>query len=133
MLNHKKNFIARAGAFLILINLCVQNVQTQDRTLTLEAYCAASLANNTDVLSAQANLTASKELGWLAFTNYFPKITAYGGLVSLNFFQGQLYEDIEMFGTDIKNTFDLSKHLGGTIAGLNISQVIFAGGRIVNT
>jgi outer membrane protein TolC len=111
----------------------VQTLHADERILTLEAYCAASLSNNTDILSAETNLNVSKELSWVAFTNYFPKITAYGGLVSLNIFQGQLYENVEMFASDIKNTFDLSKHLGGSIGGINISQVVFAGGRIVNT
>lgn len=118
----------------------------QPEILTLEQCCQMAIENNTAMKTALDKAEAAKWVSRNALTNYFPNITAGGVTYTTN--KGLLQYDfgisLEQIGlgtlggllgsmglpTGFSHDFQLAKK--GTLAGVNLVQPIFMGGRIIN-
>ncbi|GHU42442.1 membrane protein [Spirochaetia bacterium] len=120
----------RVCTFLFLA-VCF-SLSAQGKVISIDEYCTMALEGNSGVKSARYAQTAANAQSWQAFTNFFPKVSGTGGVLALNLFGGKASIDLDrILGTNITMNFD--DKLSGTMLGLTVSQVIFAGGRIFST
>lgn len=117
--------------FLTLLSSVSLNAQL----LTLEECVNLALENNARMTTSEYAVKASRETSRQAFTNYFPSISANGAAFTAN--HGMLRHSFDlplsMLGLGLPDMdFNLSLLKKGSVAGLNLVQPIFLGGRIVN-
>ncbi len=103
--------------------------------LTLQECIDMALENNASMRTAQYSVDASRETSREAFTNYFPSISLSGAAFTAN--HGMLRHrfdlPLSMLGLGLPDMdFNLSMLKKGSVAGVNLLQPIFLGGRIVN-
>lgn len=91
--------------------------------LTLEQCVATAVANNRAVAIADNDLAAAGETSREAFTKYFPEISA-----EASWFKA--HKDI--FRYNVLDLFTIGLIDGGKMAGVQLVQPVFMGGRIVN-
>ncbi len=113
--------------------LCAPALQAQQ--LTLDECVALALENNARMRTAEFSFRASQETSREAFTKYFPSISLAGAAFAAN--HGMLRHDfnIPLSALDPElpdMDFELSMLKKGTLAGVNLVQPVFLGGRIVN-
>ncbi len=118
------------SAIMTMISLSLNAQQ-----LTLEECVELALENNARMRTAEYTLKASRETSQEAFTKYFPEISMSGAAFTAN--HGMLQHNFDlplsMINPDIPDmNFNLSVLKKGSIAGINLIQPIFLGGRIVN-
>lgn len=124
-----KKIIATALAGLLFATpLCA-------RTLSLEECVSLALENNARMHTAEYNVSASRETSREAFTKYFPSVKLNGGAFTANhsMLQHSFNLPLSMLGPGLPD-LDLSLNLlkKGSVAGVNLIQPVFMGGRIVN-
>ncbi len=125
----KKSYILAAIASV----LTAASIDAQK--LTLEQCVDLALSNNARIVTADYSLQASRETSREAFTKYFPSISASGAAFTAN--HGMLRHSFElplsMLGIGLQDMdFEIGLLKKGSIAGINLVQPIFLGGRIVN-
>ncbi len=114
----------------LLISLCASA-----QPLTLDECVEMALENNARMRTAKYNLMASHETSREMFTKYFPSVSLSGALFTAN--HGMLQHSFElplsMLGMGLQDMdFNLSLLKKGSVAGINLIQPVFMGGRIVN-
>ncbi len=123
--------------FIILValasSLCHPTLSAQ--TLTLEECVAMALENNARMQNAAYSVEASKETSREAFTKYFPSVSIGAAAFTAN--HGMLRHSfnlpLSMINPELPDMdFNLSVLKKGSLAGINLIQPIFMGGRIVN-
>ncbi len=125
----KKIFsIATVIAMIVTVSLDAQQ-------LSLEECVSLALENNARMHTARYTLNASQETSREAFTKYFPSVSVSGAAFTAN--HGMLQHSFElplsMLGTGLSDMdFNISLLKKGSVAGVNLIQPIFLGGRIVN-
>lgn len=125
------NKISSIAATIAL--MCTMSVSAQ--RLTLEECVDMALENNARILKADYSVRASRETSREAFTNYFPSVSATGAAFTANhgMLQHSFNLPLSMLGIGLDDIdFNLSLLKKGSVAGLNLVQPIFLGGRIVN-
>lgn len=103
--------------------------------LSLEECVSLALENNARMRTADYSMKASRETALEAFTNYFPSVSASGAAFTANhgMLQHSFTLPLSMLGPDFKDLdYNLSVLKKGSVAGINLLQPIFLGGRIVN-
>ncbi len=103
--------------------------------LTLDECVSLALENNARMRTANYSLEASRETSRNAFTNYFPSISMSGAAFTANHGMLRHHFDLPLSMLDIglqDMDFDLSLLKKGSVAGINLIQPVFLGGRIVN-
>lgn len=125
----KKSLIFSAFIALTL------SAPAQALRLTLEECVDLALANNARIRTAELTMAASRETSREAFTKYFPSVSASGAAFTAN--HGMLRHSfnlpLSMLGTGLEDIdLNLSLLKKGSVAGINLIQPIFLGGRIVN-
>ena len=118
--------------------LAAQTSQTSPRILTLEQCKALAVDNNLTLRNSRDKIESSKMLSRYAFTKYFPNISAEGMAFRTNKGALQYTLDIPLgelglggLGLGDNFTYDFRFLKKGSMAGLNLVQPIFMGGRIV--
>lgn len=104
--------------------------------LTLDQCVSMALENNARMQTAQHNFEASRETSSQAFTAYFPSVSISGAAFTAN--HGMLRHSINlplsMLPIGLPDMdLDISLLKKGTVAGINLIQPIFLGGRILNS
>ncbi len=125
----KKIFSIIAGMTLT----CATSLNAQQ--LSLEECVSMALENNARMHTAEYTMQASRETSREVFTKYFPSVSISGAAFTAN--HGMLQHNFDlplsMLGLDLPDmNFNLSLLKKGSIAGINLIQPIFLGGRIVN-
>ncbi len=103
--------------------------------LTLDECVNLALENNARMHTAEYNLQASRETSRGAFTKYFPSVNAAGIAFTANhgMLQHSFNLPLSMLGLGLPDMdYDLSLLKKGSVAGINLVQPVFLGGRIVN-
>lgn len=119
--------------YTLLSGLCLSSLKAQ--TLTLEECVKLALENNAKMRTAEYNLAASGETSKEMFTKYFPSISAAGMAFTANhgMLQHSFNLPLSMLIPEMPDmNFDISLIKKGSVAGINLMQPIFLGGRIVN-
>lgn len=103
--------------------------------LTLDECVSMALENNARMRTAEFSVDASRETSREAFTKYFPSVSVSGAAFTAN--HGMLQHKFElplsMLGIGLEDMdFNLKMLKKGSVAGVNLIQPIFLGGRIVN-
>lgn len=103
--------------------------------LSLDECVSLALENNARMLTARYTLDASRETSREAFTKYFPSVSLSGAAFTAT--HGMLRHNIDlplsMLGMGLSDmNLDISLLKKGSVAGVNLLQPIFLGGRIVN-
>jgi outer membrane protein TolC len=143
MINMKKS----AVILILFAEIFTLNAEEMERRISLEEYRNLALVNNLEVHNAQFELEMSKEVRAEAFTHYFPKVSAMGGLVKPNIFgagaAAGIKSDIDfqaLFDVDVTNktahldeTINFNDPIGAWLGTITFSQTLFAGGRIINS
>lgn len=125
----KKIFSITAGVAM----MGVLSVNAQQ--LTLDECVSMALENNARMRTAEYTMQASHETSKEAFTNYFPSVSLSGAAFTANhgMLQHSFNLPLSMLGLDLPDMdVDMSFLKKGSVAGLNLMQPIFLGGRIVN-
>lgn len=110
--------------------------------LSLDDCRSMALANNAAMRNATLSVRAAEATRQQAFTAYFPTVNAAGMAFTTN--RGVLTHSFDIpipdlglgaLGLQLPKSLDFDVHLlkKGWTGGLNLTQPIFAGGRIVNT
>lgn len=123
----KKTILAIIGALI--------SISSSAQTLSLDECVALALENNSQVHIARYNLDASKETSREAFTKYFPSISLSGIAFRANrgMLQHSFYLPLSQLPLGLPDMdFNLQLIKKGSVAGLNLMQPVFLGGRIVN-
>ncbi len=103
--------------------------------LTLDECVDMALKNNARMRTAQYTMQASRETSREAFTKYFPSISISGAAFTANHGMLQHSFNLPLSMIDPQLTdmdLDVSLLKKGSVAGINLLQPIFLGGRIVN-
>ncbi len=103
--------------------------------LSLEECVELALGNNARIRTADYSLAASRETSQEAFTKYFPSVSASGAAFTANhgMLQHSLTLPLSMLGAGLQDMdYNISLLKKGSIAGINLLQPVFMGGRIVN-
>lgn len=125
----------RIKYILPLALFALTSTVAEAREYTLEECVNLAIENNVKMRDAELNVEASREMSKMAFTKYFPSISAAGMAFTSN--HGILQHDFSIpfpipdLGIPDFN-FNLSFLKKGTVAGVNLLQPVFLGGRIVN-
>lgn len=103
--------------------------------LTLDECVSMALENNARMRTAEYTFKSSRETSREAFTKYFPSVSATGAAFAAN--HGMLQHSFDlplsMLGLGLPDMdFNLSVLKKGSLAGINLIQPVFLGGRIVN-
>ncbi len=111
------------------------SVSLNAQQLSLDECVSMALENNARMRTAEYTLQASHETSREAFTKYFPSVSMSGAAFTAN--HGMLQHNIglplSMLGIGLPDMdFNLSLLKKGSMAGINLMQPIFLGGRIVN-
>ncbi len=111
------------------------SVTATAQQLTLDECVKLALENNARMRTASYTVQASQETSKEAFTNYFPSVSISGAAFTAN--HGMLQHNftlpLSMLGLDLPDMdYKLSMLKKGSVAGINLLQPIFLGGRIVN-
>ncbi len=117
----------------MMILLCWMTGNAQK--LTLDECVALALENNAAMRTADYSLKAARETSMEAFTNYFPSLNIGGAAFTANhgMLQHKFNLPLSMLGPGFQDMdFNLSLLKKGSVAGINLMQPIFLGGRIVN-
>ncbi len=125
-----KKILSMAAAVALMAS-----VPVHAQELTLEQCVELALENNARMRTADYSMKASRETSRQAFTNYFPSISLGGAAFTAN--HGMLQHSFElplsMLGLGLPDMdYNISLVKKGTVAGINLVQPIFLGGRIVN-
>jgi outer membrane protein TolC len=112
----------------IFLGVCAhQSAHSQNiastRNLTLDECRTYAINNNIKLQNAKTSIEAAQETSKEAFTNYFPQIS--GSAFGYNANKGLLQMDM---GPDMS----MSLLKNGILAGVTLTQPVFAGGQIVN-
>jgi outer membrane protein TolC len=112
----------------IFLGVCAhQSAHSQNiasaRNLTLDECRTYAINNNIKLKNAKTSIEAAQETSKEAFTNYFPQIS--GSAFGYNANKGLLQMDM---GPDMS----MSLLKNGILAGVTLTQPVFAGGQIVN-
>jgi outer membrane protein TolC len=99
-----------------------QNIAST-RNLTIDECRTYAIENNIKLQNAKTSIEAATETSKEAFTNYFPQIS--GSAFGYNANKGLLQMDM---GPDMS----MSLLKNGILAGVTLTQPVFAGGQIVN-
>jgi outer membrane protein TolC len=99
-----------------------QNIAST-RNLTIDECRTYAINNNIKLQNAKTSIEAAQETSKEAFTNYFPQIS--GSAFGYNANKGLLQMDM---GPDMS----MSLLKNGILAGVTLTQPVFAGGQIVN-
>jgi outer membrane protein TolC len=99
-----------------------QNIAST-RNLTIDECRTYAINNNIKLQNAKTSIEAATETSKEAFTNYFPQIS--GSAFGYNANKGLLQMDM---GPDMS----MSLLKNGILAGVTLTQPVFAGGQIVN-
>lgn len=105
------------------------------QTLTLDECVALALENNARMRTAKYNIEGARQTSREAFTKYFPSVSLAGAAFTANhgMLQHSLGLPLSMLGLGLPDMdFNLSLLKKGSVAGANLIQPIFMGGRIVN-
>ncbi len=121
------------GIMAAMSLLCTPSAYSQQ--LSLEECVKMALENNARMRTADDTMEASRETSREVFTKYFPSVNISGAAFRAN--HGMLRHHIDLPLADLNiglpnMDFDLSVLKKGSIAGINLLQPIFLGGRIVN-
>lgn len=105
------------------------------QNLTLEQCVEMALENNARMRTAEYSVQASHETSREVFTKYFPSVSIAGAAFTAN--HGMLQHNFNLplsaLIPDMPDmNFDISLLKKGTVAGVNLMQPIFLGGRLVN-
>jgi outer membrane protein TolC len=100
-----------------------QSAPSQNIALTLEECRKYAIENNAILKNAKTSIDAANETSKEAFTNYFPTVS--GSAFAYNANKGLLQMDM---GPDMS----MSMLKNGVLAGVTVTQPVFAGGQIVN-
>ncbi len=120
---------------ITLIIAMMTSLTLRGQQLTLEECVNMALENNARMRTAEYALKASRETSYGAFTNYFPSISASGAAFTANhgMLQHTLQLPLSMLNSALPDMdYNISLLKKGSIAGINLVQPIFLGGRIVN-
>lgn len=101
----------------------LQSAYSQNIALTLEECRTYAIENNKKLNTSKLQVEAAKETSKEAYTNYFPTVS--GSAFGYNANKGLLQMDL---GPDM--SMNLLKN--GLLAGVTLTQPVFAGGQIVN-
>ncbi len=113
--------------------ICSATLNAQQ--LSLEECVNLALENNARMRTAEYTVKASHSTSQEAFTKYFPSVNVSGAAFTAN--HGMLQHNFDlplsMLGLGLPDMdFNLSILKKGSLAGINLMQPIFLGGRIVN-
>ncbi len=103
--------------------------------LSLEECVNMALENNAKMQTADLATKASHQTSLEAFTKYFPSVSLGGAAFMANhgMLQHKLSLPLSMLGPGLQDMdFNLSLLKKGTVAGINLVQPVFLGGRLVN-
>ncbi len=125
------NKIFSLTAFAILLTSMMANAET----LTLDECINLALENNARMRTAEYTLQASRETSREAFTKYFPSVSAAGAAFTANhgMLQHSFQLPLSMLNPQLPDMdYNLNVLKKGRVAGINLMQPLFLGGRIVN-
>lgn len=137
----KKNILASIAAALACMTVCGQEV-----SLTLEQCREMALQNNSSIIGAALDVKAAEFQKKEAFAEYFPRVSAMGfGFMAFDPLVEIGVKDIfgnNDFSNNLQNIIDAYAPMYGIspyystldkayMAGISITQPLFAGGRIV--
>lgn len=117
--------------FLITLALCGVVLTGAAQTLTLDECRAAAAEHNRTLRNRRLDLDASLQTRREAFTNYFPQISASGGIFQARhgLIQADFSVTVPQMGT-LPMPLSLVKR--GIVGGITAVQPVFAGLKIVN-
>ncbi|MDD3923428.1 MAG: TolC family protein, partial [Endomicrobiaceae bacterium] len=101
-----------------------ESLENNKQTITLKQYQEMSLKNNHDLHKIKLESDMAEQTSKGAFTKYFPKIVAGGGIANTNILPGLTTPISILPITDQSN--------GASVMMLSVTQPLFTGGRIVN-
>ena len=110
---------------VVFLFLCVAAAPAAAQTLTLEE-CRAAVEHNRTLRNSRLDLDAASQTHREAFTNYFPQISASGGLFQAQ--HGLVQAD---FAVPQMGTLPVSMVKRGIIGSVTAVQPLFAGLKIV--
>lgn len=111
---------------VVFLFLCVAAAPAAAQTLTLEECRAAAVEHNRTLRNSRLDLDAASQTHREAFTNYFPQISASGGLFQAQ--HGLVQAD---FAVPQMGTLPVSMVKRGIIGSVTAVQPLFAGLKIV--
>ena len=111
---------------VVFLFLCVAAAPAAAQTLTLEECRAAAVEHNRTLRNSRLDLDAASQTRREAFTNYFPQISASGGLFQAQ--HGLVQAD---FAVPQMGTLPVSMVKRGIIGSVTAVQPLFAGLKIV--
>ena len=116
---------------LVYLILCCTALPAGAQTLTLDECRAAAAEHNRTLRNSRLDLDAASQTHREAFTNYFPQISASGGLFQAQhgLVQADFGMTIPQLGT---MNLPLSMVKRGIVGGITAVQPVFAGLKIVN-
>ncbi len=117
----------------LIITLIAPHLDAQK--LSLEECVKLALENNAKMRTSSYELAASQETSKEAFTKYFPSVSISGAAFAAN--HGMLQHSFNLpLSMIIPDMPDMDFNIGllkkGSVAGINLLQPIFLGGRLVN-
>lgn len=113
--------------------ICSTTVNGQ--RLSLDECVSMALENNARMRAAEYTLKTSRETSQEAFTKYFPSVSLAGIAFTANhgMLQHSFNLPLSMLDPALQDMdFNLSVLKKGSMAGINLVQPVFLGGRIVN-
>ncbi len=117
----------------VMTLVCAVSLNAQK--LSLEECVSMALENNARMRTAEYTMKASRETSREAFTKYFPSVSLSGAAFTANhgMLQHSFNLPLSMIDPELQDMdFNLSLLKKGSVAGVNLLQPIFLGGRIVN-
>ena len=111
---------------VVFLFLCVAAAPAAAQTLTLEECRAAAVEHNRTLRNSRLDLDAASQTHREAFTNYFPQISASGGLFQAQ--HGLVQAD---FAVPQMGTLPVSMVKRGIVGSVTAVQPLFAGLKIV--
>ena len=116
---------------IALLLLCGGSLTTEAQTLTLEECRAAASEHNRTLANARLELEAATQSRREAFTNYFPQISASGGVFQAQhgLVQAEFDVTIPQMGS---MPVPISMVKRGIVGSISAVQPLFAGLKIVN-
>ncbi len=125
----------RNHTIIALLLLLTGILPLSAQNLTLEECVELALENNARMHTARLSLDASRQTSREAFTKYFPSVSIAGAAFTANhgMLQHSFNLPLSMLGLGLPDMdYNLSVLKKGSVAGVNLMQPIFMGGRIVN-
>lgn len=117
----------------VMTLVCAVSLSAQK--LSLEECVSMALENNARMRTAEYTMKASRETSREAFTKYFPSVSLSGAAFTANhgMLQHSFNLPLSMIDPELQNMdVNLSLIKKGSVAGVNLLQPVFLGGRIVN-